>query len=98
MDWIDSSLIKRLSCYSRVVPSTDTRQLRQLTVALVSLDPMPTGICLHRNQDVCATQKLIMQGHVSECFEHTYKYPSKQMSKKARVFIILAVTVVLSKC
>lgn len=70
----------------------------QLTVALVSLDPMPTGIGLHRNQDVCATQKLKMQGRVKECCEHTYKYPSKQMSKKARVFIILAVTVVLSKC
>lgn len=69
----------------------------QPTVALVSLDPMPTGIGLHRNQDVCATQKLMMQGRVSEC-EHTYKYPSKQMSEKARVFIILAVTVVLSKC
>lgn len=97
MDWIGSSSIKSLSCYSRVVPSTDTRQLTQLTVGLVSLDPVPTGLRLHRNQDVCATQKL-MQGRVSACCEHTHKYPTKLMSKKARVFFVLTITVVLSKC
>lgn len=95
MDWIDSSSIKSPSCYARVVPSTDTRQPMQLSVALVSLDPMPTG--LHRNQDICATQKLI-QGRVSACCEHTYKYASKQMSENARVFLVLTVSVVLSKC
>lgn len=89
-------LLRVRTAMLRIVPSSDTRQLTQLPVALVSLDPMPIG--LHRSQNIRATQKLI-QGCVSTCWEHTYKHSSKQMSNKnACVFIFLSVTVVQGKC